>query len=540
MSSASQTQEFSYHPKLYEPIVLALGLILAVFGAIIGLELISRVGINPNTSIIGALIAIAFSYIPIEIAKRMKDVHRINLMQTVISGATFQAGNVLLLTIAVPYLLGLTAGASFYGVALGVLIGGLIDIILAYWVFDSPFYPAKNPWPPGVATAEAIKAAIGRGKRALLLLYGMVFGGALTYLGYPGDVVGITLITQIVAITAFGIGLVLRAYGPQLFGVDLFKLYAPQGIMVGAGIAALIQFIILYYKVRMRSQSSSQTSITTLVGPSEALRKLVVSLVLFTAGALLLGLATGLHTLVDLNLFTAWILYTGFQAWFTTLICAISGMYAGWFPAFATALASLVIGILLGFPPLAAAIHVAYVASTGPGMADLSYDLKTGWLLRGEGKNASFEKVGRSWQFFAKVLSLVVAFTMVMFFYRAYFEGLKLFPPASRALAATARAAADPQLARWLLTWAPIGFALQLLGGPGRQIGILLATGLMILNAPAGIAVLVTIAARLILIKIYGIEKLRDMFYVGGAGAIGGSAIVSFVIYTLRAYLGLK
>ncbi|MCX8208760.1 MAG: hypothetical protein N3G79_03840 [Sulfolobales archaeon] len=293
------------------------------FGAIIGLELISRVDINPNTSIIGALIAIAFSYMPIEIAKRVGDVRRVNLMQTVVSGATFQAGNVLLLTIAVPYLRGLTGGAPFYGVALGVLIGGIIDIILAYWVFDPPFYPAKNPWPPGVATAEAIKAAIGRGKRALLLLYGMVFDGALTYLGYPGDVAGITLITQIVAITAFGVGLVLRAYGPQLFGVDLLKVYAPQDIMVGASIAALIQFTILYYKVRMRSQSSSHTPITTLVGPGEALRKLVVSLALFTAGALLLGLATGLNTLVDLNLFTTWILYTGFRAWFTTLICAI-------------------------------------------------------------------------------------------------------------------------------------------------------------------------------------------------------------------------
>ncbi|MEM4879889.1 MAG: hypothetical protein QXU22_03380, partial [Desulfurococcaceae archaeon] len=103
-----------------------------------------------------------------------------------------------------------------------------------------------------------------------------------------------------------------------------------------------------------------------------------------------------------------------------------------------------------------------------------------------------------------------------------------------------AEAVADPQLARWLLTWAPLGFILQLIGGPERQIGILLATGLMIMNPPAGIAVLVTVAARLILIKIYGVEKLRDIFYVGGAGAVGGSAIISFIVYTLRAYLGLK
>jgi len=123
-------------------------------------------------------------------------------------------------------------------------------------------------------------------------------------------------------------------------------------------------------------------------------------------------------------------------------------------------------------------------------------------------------------------------------FYRAYFEGLKLFPPAAKTLAATAKAA-DPELARWLMTWAPIGFVLQMVGGPGRQMGILLATGLMVYNALAGIAVLVTVAARLVLMKIFGAERLRDIFYVGGAGAVGGSAIVSSLVYTLRAYLRL-
>lgn len=113
-----------YHPKLYEPIVIIMGLALALFGAIIGMELICRVGINPNTSIIGALIAIAFSTIPVQFAKKMRNVHRINLMQTVISGATFQVGNVFLLTIAVPYLLGLTGGTYFYGVIRGSNCGG--------------------------------------------------------------------------------------------------------------------------------------------------------------------------------------------------------------------------------------------------------------------------------------------------------------------------------------------------------------------------------------------------------------------------------
>lgn len=536
------TASSEYHPKLYEPIVLVIGLILSLFGAIIGMELICRVGINPNTSIIGALIAIAFSAIPVQIARTMRNVHRVNLMQTVISGATFQAGNVFLLTIAVPYLLGLTEGTYFAGVVIGVLIAGFIDILLSYWIFDSPFYPARNPWPPGIATAEAIKAALGRGKRALILLYGMIFGGALTYLGYPGDVVGITLITQIIAITSFGIGLILRAYGPTLVGIDFYKIYAPQGIMVGAGIAALIQFVLLYTRVRRKhssqsAQSSESSLPPTVVGASEALRKLGLALGLFIAGALVAGLITGINGMISPGMFLLWVVYFGFQAWFTTLICALSGMYAGWFPAFATALAALVISLVFGFPPLAAGIGVAYVAATGPGMADLSYDLKTGWILRGEGRDPNFERIGRKWQFYAKVLSLAVSLMMVAVFYRAYFAGLNLFPPAAKTLAATAKAAADPELARWLLMWAPAGFVLQILGGPERQIGILLATGLMISNPPAGIAVLVTVAARLALLKALGAERLRDIFYVGGAGAVGGSAIVSFIVYTLRAYL---
>ncbi|MEM2020904.1 MAG: OPT/YSL family transporter [Zestosphaera sp.] len=536
------TETTEYHPRLYEPVVMVMGLALAIFGAIIGMELICRVGVNPNTSIIGALIALSFSFIPVQFARNMRNVHRINLMQTVISGATFQAGNVFLLTIAIPYLLGLTEGMYFYGVIMGVLIGGVIDIIFAYWIFDSPFYPARNPWPIGVSTAEAIKAALARGKRALLLLYGMIFGGALTYLGYPGDVVGITLITQVVAITSFGIGLILRAYGPTLVGIDFYKIYAPQGIMVGAGIAALIQFLLLYLRVRKKqpkeSESGPATSVPpTLIGASDAVKRLFMAFILFTAGALVAGLLTGVGGMISPAMFLLWVIYIGFQAWFTTLVCAISGMHAGWFPAFATALAALVISLVFGFPPLAAGIGVAYVASTGPGMADLSYDLKTGWILRGEGKDPNFERIGRRWQFYAKILSITVSLIMVAIFYNAYFAGLNLYPPAAKTIAATAKAVADPELARWLLTWAPVGLILQLIGGPQRQIGILLATGLMISNPPAGIAVLITVAARLALVKALGAERLRDIFYVGGAGAVGGSAIVSFVVYTLRAYL---
>jgi len=531
-----------YHPKLYEPVLLVAGALIGVLGAIIGVELIVRVGINPNTSIIGALIAIGVGYLPTRFTRKyFLNVHRVNIIQTVISGATFTAGNVLLLGLAVVWLAGAKAGVllpyMIYGALVGLLFSGLIDLILAYKIFDSPFYPASNPWPIGVSTALSIRAGLERGKKALLLLYGGIVGALLTYFRYPGDVMGIALIGNVWAIAMFGIGLILRAYSPQWFGIDLYKMYAPHGIMIGAGIAAILQFVILYIRTRRRMSSprssagSSSPAISTLVSAGEALRSISLALVLWLIGAATLAFGLGLNNMMSLSHTVAWILYFGVGALWTTLVCALSGMHAGWFPAFATALATLMIGLLLGFPPVALAIGAAYVAATGPGMADLSYDLKTGWMLRGEGKDPKFERAGRFWQFLAEVVALLIALAIVLLVYTGYFTH-DLFPPAARTLATASFAAADPQLMNYLLMWAPIGFIVQLIGGPEKQIGILLATGLMILNPMAGVVSLATIAARVILSRIYR-ERVRDVFFIGGSGSIASSALTSFLIYTL-------
>ena len=70
------------HPKALDPSVLILNIILAVLGSIIGLEIIVRIGISTNTSIIGALFAIIISRIPVSIFKKFKDINVQNLVQT--------------------------------------------------------------------------------------------------------------------------------------------------------------------------------------------------------------------------------------------------------------------------------------------------------------------------------------------------------------------------------------------------------------------------------------------------------------------------
>ena len=255
---------------------------------------------------------------------------------------------------------------------------------------------------------------------------------------------------------------------------------------------------------------------------------------LFTAGAVVVALACGLYLAMPPAQLLLWVLFAGFMAIFTTLIVGLSAMHAGWFPAFATALIALVLGLLLGFPPVAAGLLVGYVAATGPTFADIGYDLKTGWILRGYGRDVEFELRGRRQQYIAEVMGILIGIVMAAIFHQLYFAQ-DLFPPVDRVYVATIKAGVNPEIARNLALWSVVGFVIQLVGGPARQLGILFATGLLIKNPIAGITTLVTIAVRVALERIYGVKKVTEVTYVIGAGFIAGSALTSFFTQTLRA-----
>ena len=105
-SSAGNSPDPGPHPSIFEPGTLLLALAMAVLGAVIGIQLLTRVGITPNSSVIGAIVAIALARIPLAICRPFASLARQNLLQTVISGATFGGGNALLLPIGVPWLMG--------------------------------------------------------------------------------------------------------------------------------------------------------------------------------------------------------------------------------------------------------------------------------------------------------------------------------------------------------------------------------------------------------------------------------------------------
>lgn len=522
------------HPRTLEPGTVIMIIATSAIGSIIGLELIVRLGITANTSIIGALIAVLFGLIPSSAFVGFKNIHRQNLIQTAISAATFGAGNVLLLAMGTIWILG--EKDAVVPMFIGAAIGMLIDIIMLYWLFDTPAFPASAAWPPGIATSETILAAAEGGKRALILLVGGVIGAIGQYFKIPMDVVGVSWIGNIWALLMFGIGLILRGYSPILFGVDINSLYIPHGIMIGAGIVALVQItMIVRGKQLTKTENEESTQVQSTRTTDDIKKALKNGFVLYTAAGLLISLISGIYSEMSLPMLICWIIFAAIAAEISELMVGISAMHAGWFPGFATALIFLVLGILMGFPPLALGILVGYTASTGPAFADAGYDLKTGWLLRGKGKDKDYEIFGRRQQFIADLLGEAVALVVVAVSYSKYFSQ-ELFPPVDKVFAAAIQAGAQPWIWKYLLLWGVVGAIIQFIGGAEKQLGILFATGLLILNPKAGFAVIIAIIIRVILERTYG-KKIQTPMYISAAGFIAGSTLYSFFTSTMGLFM---
>ena len=117
-------------------------ILLSIAGAIIGIQLITTIGVTPNTSIIGALFAMLLARIPLQAFRRYRSIEIQNLAQTAISSATFGAANSLLMPIAVPWVLG--EPQLVLPLFCGVSAAMLLDAWLLYRLFDTRVFPASN------------------------------------------------------------------------------------------------------------------------------------------------------------------------------------------------------------------------------------------------------------------------------------------------------------------------------------------------------------------------------------------------------------
>jgi uncharacterized oligopeptide transporter (OPT) family protein len=530
------TQGSRIHPRFLELASLLLIAPLCVVGSIIGVQLIVTLGITANTSLIGALAGMMLARVPLAAFARYRSIHVQNLAQSAISAATFGAGNALMLPIGIPFVLGRPdlVPALFAGVFLAMLIDGY----LLYRMFDSEVFPAVGAWPPGAAAAEAIRAGDEGGRKAVVLGVGVVIGIAGNWLIAPTvmSAFGVAFIGNVWALSMFGIGLLIRGYSVLLFnnawfaaiipGGDINKAYLPHGMMVGAGIVALVQVAIIIAR-RNRMHADNAGAMRT---PAHVRRSLGLGFVVYLLIAVAIALPGGLVAQLSFGMLVLFLIYAAFAALVHELIVGLAAMHSGWFPAFAVALITLVIGMLIGFPPIALALLVGFSAATGPAFADMGYDLKAGYMLRGYGSDPAFELEGRRQQLIAAMFAFVIAGIVVWISYRGFFAR-NLVAPVDRVYVATIKAGTSSAVAWSLVTWAIPGAIIQFLGGPKRQLGVLLATGLLIPFPLAGWAVLIGVACRIVWQRFARSEGME----VFGAGVIAGDALFAFFTSTWKA-----
>lgn len=498
----------------FEIPTLVTGSILAVLSAIICMQIIGKVGVTPNTSLIGAIVAMVIARLPIDYFKKFRSLERQNLIQTAVSGAGFSAANCGFLTLAIFFILGETG--FIIPMAIGSLLGLVISIFVVGRIFDSSIFPADAAWPPGVATAQAIQAGDEGGEKGKRLLQGVILGGVASYFKLPAAGIGIVFIANIFSMAGLGSGLLIRGYSATLFnGLDLGTTYIPHGIMIGAGLMALIQSMKIIFA---GNKGDNDKKATYTKSDEETKKNLGMGIILFLAGAFILALVSGVVTKLSVGKLVLWLVWATFSATAAMLLVGMAAMHSGWFPAFAITTIFMTIGIFFGFPIIPLALLTGYVSSVGPCFADMGYDLKSGWILRGEGKDVEYELYGRKQQVILEVIGGVIGILVVLATMNIYFKA-DLLPPISRVFATTVAASADASLMKTLLLWAIPGVIIQLVGGPSRMIGVLFATGLLINNPIYGIGVMGAVVVRLI----FGTEfmEIRDAGLIAGDGLYG-------------------
>ena len=498
------------------------------------MQLLVSLGVTPNTAIIGAMAAMIVARVPLKFFGHYRSVHVQNLAQSATSAATFGAANSLLLPIAIPWLFGRPdmVVPMFIGVALAMLLDGF----LLYKLFNTKLFPATGAWPHGVAAAESIKAGDQGGKQAVLLGIGIFLGALGSFFKFPTAALGTAFIGNVWALGMLGIGFLLRGYSSPVFGIDINALYIPHGIMAGAGLVALIQIIFLMRgkkddahdeRAAAEKAHAAKHGVEMPEHKDEQIgRTIGIGSIGFALISVLIAFGSGMYHHMSVGWLIAFMFYAAFAAFVHEMIVGLAAMHSGWFPAFAVALITLLVGILIGFPPEALAMLCGFAAATGPAFADMGYDLKAGWILRGNGKNPAFELDGRRQQFLAASMAFLIAIPVVAFVYQDFFSQ-GLVPPVAKVYIAAIQAGVSFDIAKSLLIWAIPGALIQFIGGPSRQMGVLLATGLLINNPMAGWAVLIGLGIRIAVLKIKGPDA-RGPLEVLAAGLIAGDALLSF------------
>jgi len=517
------------HVSVFELPTLTVSVIVTVFSALVCMTIMGRLGIVPNTSIIGALVAITLGRI---IAGAFRSLDRQNLVQTMCSGGGFGAGNALFVPFTVIFLMGRMD--LMVPILVGAGLGALFSVWMIGRVFDSQPFPAFYPWPPGVATAAAIVAGDEGGRKARDLLLGLSAGVLGGVFKVPMAGFGIAFIADSWAMIALGVGLILRGYSPDLFnGFDLGKTYIPHGIMIGGSIAQLWQTMKVLLAKKAEAAGENPDCPCVTVSQGAARKAIGQGLGLFLVGVAVIIFLGGLVSDMSAGKLVLCLLWGSIGAWLTSMLCGMCAMNSGWFPSTSIVVIFLMLSILMGFPAIVLAVLAGYFSATGACFADMGYDLKTGWILRRrEGFDLGYELEGRKQQIYAELIGVFIGILVVAAFGKMYLDQ-GLIPPFPKVFKAAIEAGTSPDILKTMALWAIPGALLQFVSGPRRAMGILLGVGLLIKSPLYGISCVVGVLVRYFWEKKMGGEEVAQ---IRAAGIVAGDGIWGFFNALWRAF----
>ncbi|MCL2217920.1 MAG: peptide transporter, partial [Defluviitaleaceae bacterium] len=349
---------------------------------------------------------------------------------------------------------------------------------------------------------------------------GLAVGAIASFLGIPAAGVGIAFIANMISMAALGVGMILRGHSARLFsGFDIGDSNIAQGIMIGAGIIALAQIILTISK-------GSKVQGEMEVSDSATRKVLLGSVGLFMVGAVVIAFVTGVFSDMSAGMSVAWVAFAGIASVVVMVLVGTASMHSGWAPAFAVVTICLTIGMLIGFPDMPLAVLVGYIGAVGLPLADTGIGLKTGWLIRGMGRNKAHELHGRRQQIILKQLGVIIGIGMSLIF-GVMLVNNDVIPPMSIFYASTVIEAVNPEPIRELAIWAVPGAVLQAAFG-NKSVGLMLATGLLINSPIFGITLLASILLRLVI----GTKHMA----VRGPGLIAGDGLTGFGISIFRTF----
>lgn len=470
-------KNLSTNPKQQETkktnwIIVFAVILIAFLGAFIGLEMIVTFGLAPNTAIIGIICAMLLARVPVSIFQQFRSSHVQNLLQMSVNCATFGAANALLVPIGIPFLMG--RNDLIYPMLIGASFAMIVDALMIYHFFGTQLFPAEENWPKGFAMAKTIEVGVDGGKPLLLLGLGFVSGwiGALFHI--PLSAIGMAFLSKILPMTMLAIGNILGGSIKHWWQIDLHALYLPHGVMIGAGLVILVQTLKLFLNRKHVPKKG--------VHQNEMSTRLFKFMALFFVLSLTVLLIAGLFRSMSIHQLILFILLTVLMQFFQRLLVGSTVMLTGFLPAFSLALVFLVIGIMLNLPIQVLAIFAGYTAATGPILACFGDALKTGDLLRGEGKSIEVERNEKTQQLLMVGLTLLVIILVVFISYPYYFAQNRV-PPVDHVFLATLKAGSSFEMMNpWLIGGMIVGMVLQW----SKGVGILFATGLLLNNPILG------------------------------------------------------